>query len=74
MGTATVSSRVAMRRADDDEEEDEGGMMAEGENAEVLVAARRTNETAEAAMESFIPFLCAVLRIYLYARCAFDVL
>ena len=73
MGTATVSSRVAMRRADDDKEEAEG-MMAEGENAEVLVAARRTNETAEAAMESFIPFLCAVLRIYLYARCAFDVL
>ena len=73
VGTATVSSRVAMRRADDDKEEAEG-MMAEGENAEVLVAARRTNETAEAAMESFIPFLCAVLRIYLYARCAFDVL
>jgi len=61
-----------MRRAD--EEDVEEGMMAEGENAEVPVAARRTNETAEAAMESFIPFLCAVLRIYLYTRFAFDVL
>ena len=45
-----------MRRADDAEEEDEEGMMAEGENAEVPVAARRTHETAVAAMDSFIPF------------------
>ena len=53
VGTAAVSSRVAMRRAD--AEEDEEGMMAEGENAEVP-AARRTHETAVVAMESFIPF------------------
>ena len=57
VGTAAVSSRVAMRRADDDEaEEEEEGMMAEGENAEVPVAARRTHETAVVAMDSFILF------------------
>ena len=71
-GTAAVSSRVAMERAEDVREAAEAaaaaeGMMAEGENAEADVA-RRTHAAA-AAIESFIFNIISILE---HKMCCFQ--